>query len=202
MSGRRPGGQPAAALILAAGRSTRFGADKLAASYRGRPLLQWVVDAAVQAGLSPIVVVVGPGGSRRRGLEWGAARRVVNRDREGGLSSSLKIGLKKLAADGSVDRAVVLLADQPLVSPDVIARLLVEPGDDGQSIIVPVYAGGHPGNPVVLDRTAWPLAETLAGDRGMAQLFAARPELVRYVGVAGENPDVDTPEELAGIEQG
>jgi len=192
---------PAAALVLAAGRSTRFGADKLSASYRGKPLLQWVLDAAHGAGLAPILVVVGPGGSRRRGLDWGSAQRVVNRAHEAGLSSSLKVGLDRLAADATIERVAVLLADQPLVSPLVITALLSQPPTPDGPITVPVYEGGQRGHPVILERSAWPLADELSGDRGMAQLFAARPELVRYVDVGGENPDIDTPEELAGIER-
>ena len=192
----------AAGLILAAGRSTRFGADKLSASYRDRPLLQWVLDAAHGADLAPILVVVGLGGSRRRGLDWGSAQRVVNRARDTGLSSSLKVGLNRLAADPAVQRAAVLLGDQPLVSPHVISALLSEPAALDQPITVPVYEGGQRGHPVILERSAWSLAEELSGDRGLGQLFAARPELVRYVEVGGANPDIDTPDALAGIDKG
>ncbi|MDP8904356.1 MAG: nucleotidyltransferase family protein [Chloroflexota bacterium] len=188
----------AAGIILAAGQSTRFGADKLAARWRGKLLLQHVLDAATTARLSPLVVVVGP---RRRAapLDWHGAHVVVNRHPERGLSRSLQLGLRALSAKGEIARAVVLLGDQPLVSPAVIARLLAEPLHAAQPILVPRYADGQPGNPVVLERAAWPLARALAGDRGMAQLFAARPDLVRYLGVPGDNPDIDTPADLAAL---
>lgn len=182
----------AAALILAAGRSTRFGTDKLVAEFRGRPMIEHVIDAALAAGLSPVVVVVGPD----REIRWPSVRIVVNPDPSLGISSSLQSGLAALEGE-SVSRVVVLLADQPLVSPAVIATLLAQPVE--RPIVVPRYAAGEPGNPVVLERSAWPFAAETSGDRGMVQLFAAQPGLVRYVDVPGANPDVDTAAQLSAF---
>jgi CTP:molybdopterin cytidylyltransferase MocA/SAM-dependent methyltransferase len=183
-----------AALVLAAGRSTRFGSDKLVAEFRGRPMVEHVLGAALAAGLSPVVVVVGPD----REIRWPAARVVVNPDPSRGLSSSLKVGLNAVAGDEPVGGVVVLLGDQPMVSPAVIAMLLGAARD--RPIVVPRYADGEPGNPVILERSAWPLAAQLRGDRGMVQLFATHPDLVRYVDVPGANPDVDTAAQLVALE--
>ncbi|CAN5601204.1 hypothetical protein BH23CHL7_BH23CHL7_21150 [soil metagenome] len=187
----------AAGLILAAGASIRFGTDKLAAQLRGRPVLQHVLDAAADAALHPIVVVIA---RQRAEVDWRGARPVINPQPGSGLSSSVRVGLEALA-DERVSTVVVLLGDQPLVSPDTIRRLLAEPRDDAHPIIVPRYADGRAGNPVIVDRTAWVLASGLSGDRGMSQLFAARPDLVRYVSVLGVNPDVDTPADLAALDR-
>jgi molybdenum cofactor cytidylyltransferase len=187
----------AAGLILAAGASTRFGADKLAVPLRGRPLLQHVLDAAAEAALAPVVVVVA---GARSALEWHGARPVINHDPARGLSSSLAVGLDALADQVGVERVVVLLGDQPLVSVEAIQLLLASADDPARPVVVPRYADGQPGNPVVLSAHAWPMARTLTGDSGMRQLFNARPHLLRYVDVPGTNPDVDTPADLIDLE--
>jgi molybdenum cofactor cytidylyltransferase len=183
-----------AGLVLAAGRARRFGSDKLSATLEGRPLLQHVIDAAAAAALTPLIVIVG---EVERRLEWRGARPLRNPDPDRGLSSSLRLGLDELAAEAEVGRAVVLLGDQPRVSVAVIERLLSAATD--RPMVVPRYADGAPGNPVVLERAVWPLAAALGGDRGMSQLFAARPDLVAYVDMPGTNPDVDTPADLAAL---
>ena len=65
---------------------------------------------------------------------------------------------------------------------------------------MPRYSGS-PGNPVLLERAAWPLAEGLTGDAGMVQLIRSRPELVRYVDLDGANPDIDTRSDLEALER-
>ena len=69
--------------------------------------------------------------------------------------------------------------------------------DPLRPVVVPRYSDGLPGNPVLLEREAWPLALGLAGDRGMSQVFGSQPELVRHVDVPGSNPDIDTQADLA-----
>jgi CTP:molybdopterin cytidylyltransferase MocA len=96
-------------------------------------------------------------------------------------------------------RAVVLLGDQPRLSIAQLDVILAAPGDESRPIVVPRYSG-VPGNPVLLERAAWPLAAQLEGDTGMVQLFATNRDLVRYVDVEGANPDVDTATDLAALD--
>ena len=193
--------QAAAGVVLAAGRGLRFGGDKLLAPLDGRPLLQHVLDRAAEAGLAPVVVVLPPGAAaKEKAISWRSERRVVNPRPEQGISTSLRIGLGVLRRSfADVQRALVLLGDQPRLGPAQLDALLSLPPDPARPIAVPRYADGRPGNPVLLERAAWPLAAGLAGDRGMSQLFGERPELVRYVAVPGTNPDVDTPRDLATL---
>lgn len=187
-----------AAIVLAAGRATRFGGTKVLAVLEGRPLLQHVLDAVAGAGLGDVVVVLGEGsGEVEAGMAWRAERRVLNPDPGAGLASSLRIGLAALGPD--VDAALVLLADQPRVRSDVIGRLAGAFPGAGRPIVVPDYEGGGGGNPAILGRTVWPIAAALTGDRGMGGVIAAHPELVARVPVPGENPDVDTVEDLARV---
>jgi molybdenum cofactor cytidylyltransferase len=188
-----------AAIVLAAGRSSRFGANKLLAELEGRPILEHVLGTAIELGLEPIVVVVGDELDQAADqIDWRTGVRVVNETPDAGITSSLRIGLMALW-EREVERVLVLLGDQPKLRADQASVVLAAATDPERPIVVPVYADGGNRNPVLLERSAWPHAVALLGDRGMAQVIAARPELVRYVDVPGANPDVDTPEDLARL---
>jgi CTP:molybdopterin cytidylyltransferase MocA len=188
-----------AGLILAAGEGRRFGGRKLLAHLDGQPILQHVLELAHAARLDPVVVVLG---SDAEALEascaWRGETRIVNERPQDGLSSSVRRGLASLAGSDA-RQALVLLGDQPRLSLAQVEVVLGAATDEARPMVVPRY-GGTPGNPVLLERAAWPLADALAGDAGMSQLFRARPELVRFVDVPGANPDVDTVGDLHALE--
>jgi molybdenum cofactor cytidylyltransferase len=188
----------AGAIVLAAGLGGRFGGGKLLAQLDGRPLLQHVLDTVAEADLAPVVVVLGHQGSvLETAISWRGEERVRNPAPERGLASSLQVGLAAIEERSpETARILVLLGDQPRVRVGQLRVLLAQPPDAERPILVPRYVDGEPGNPVLLEGAAWPLAATLSGDRGMAQLFAARPELVRHIDLPGTNPDVDTPADL------
>jgi molybdenum cofactor cytidylyltransferase len=190
-----------AAIVLAAGAGRRFGpTSKLLAPLRGRPILQHVLDAVADAGVSDVIVVLGHGTGRVEGsIRWRTEVRVVNPDPDRGLSSSVQVGIAAARdLESPVDGVVIALGDQPTLSATVV-RALIDQADEGRSIVVPRYAEGRGPNPVLLRRDAWPLVEGIAGDRGLGPLIASRPELVVEVPVGGSNPDVDTPEDLADL---
>lgn len=214
------------ALVLAAGSASRFGSPKALAELDGRPLLQHVLDAAAGLGLAGVVLVLGHDADAiEAAVDVRGAVIVRNPDPDQGLASSLRVGLAVVtegdagaqaearAGVEAVTRAVtrsgtqvgtrsgaeavlVLLGDQPLVRPAVIAALLRATVPAGCSIVVPAYAVGGGSNPALLLRPAWALAEGLEGDRGMGPIIAGHPELVVRVPVDGSNPDVDTPDDL------
>jgi molybdenum cofactor cytidylyltransferase len=185
----------AAGLILAAGTATRFGADKLLAELDGRPMLQHVLDLAATTGLRPVAIVVGRDAAAiEAACTWRNEIRIVNGRPDEGISGSVRLGLARLE-EAAARRALVLLGDQPRLTANQVKRLLAAPLDAARPIVVPRF-DGVPGSPVLLERAAWPLARDLTGDRGMSQLFASRPEMVRYVDIEGTNPDVDTPADL------
>lgn len=188
-----------AALILAAGQASRFGGGKLTAALDGRPLLQHVLDLAFELSLAPVVVVLGPdAGAVRLVCAWRNELVVVNDRPADGISRSVQLGLAALE-EATAERALVLLGDQPrLAAAQALAVLAVSP-DPARPIVVPRF-GGKPGNPVLLERAVWPLARELTGDSGMVQIARSRPNLVRYVDIAGTNPDVDTRSDLRALE--
>ncbi len=189
------------AVVLAAGASSRFGSPKLLADLGGRPVLQRTLDAVAAAGLGDVVVVLGGGAAAvEAAIEWRSERRVVNGRPQDGLSSSLRVGLDAAAEDDRAEAVLVILGDQPAVSPGAI-RAVVEAGDASSAPFVQArYAADGAPNPVLVRRAAWAMAAGISGDRGLGPVLAARRELVLEVPVAGANPDVDTPADLAALQ--
>ena len=184
------------AVVLAAGSATRFGSVKLLAPLNGRPILQHVLDALDAAGVNDVVVVLGTDAEAiEAAIGWRSERRVTNPDPGRGLSSSVGMGLE--AVPGSASAALVVLADQPAISPTTIRTLLDQQDDPDRPVVVARYSDDSARNPVLLGRTAFALVAEATGDRGLGPVLAAHPELVREVQVAGSNPDVDTPADVA-----
>jgi molybdenum cofactor cytidylyltransferase len=187
-----------AALVLAAGRSTRMGGpNKLLAEIGGRPLVRIAVDEALASRASQVVVVTGHQQDRVEAALQGLKIRIVhNPDFAEGLSTSLRVGLNALSAD--VDGVVVLLADMPQVDAALIDRLIAafDPGK-GALAVVPTIDGKR-GNPVLWSRRFFPDLMALEGDVGARHLIGRYAEAVVEVPMTGRGPmaDVDTPAAL------
>lgn len=180
----------AAAVVLAAGGSSRFVAEtsKLLAPFRGRSLVSWAVGAALDAGLDETVVVAGA-------VDLSAAlpTGITHLHNEGwatGMASSLHVGLDWCERRGHT-AAVVGLGDQPLVPADAWRAVAAA---TGAPIVVATYSGRRR-NPVKLDRSVWPLVP-VTGDQGARMVMSSRPALVCEVACAGDPADVDTVEDL------
>jgi CTP:molybdopterin cytidylyltransferase MocA len=184
MTASRP--ERVAAVVLAAGASTRFGSGKQRALVDGRPMLDAVIDVARRAGLTPILVVVPPGLPVPPDVVP-----VVNDLPEEGLSRSLRLGVGALPPEAPA--AVILLGDQPTLDPEVIRRLVAARGERS---IVATEARGILAPPVLLERDALPLVQELSGDEGLRRILRAGSDEVATVQVADHPPDVDRPEDL------
>ena len=182
-----------AAVILAAGASTRFGSAKQLAPIGDRTMLATVVDLAREAGLDPILVVVPPGIAVPPD-----AVPVVNLRPEAGLSRSLRMGIAAVPAE--IDAAMVLLGDQPTLAPATI-RAVLEAGRNGRPVIA-ARAAGRLGPPVLIRRDAFELAHDAIGDEGLRSVLLTRPELVTPLDVPAHAPDVDTPADLERLSWG
>ena len=193
-----------AAVVLAAGRASRFGAgsrtSKVYALLDGRPLVAHVVAAARSSLASPIVVVTGQaGGLAAAALHHDAPDLIVaNPDFATGMASSLRVGLAALPA--TVAGALVLLADMPLVAPSTLDALIRRFAEEPCDAVVPCF-DGRPGNPVLIARGLFAAVMRLGGDAGARTLLkeAGRKVLDCPVEDAGVLVDVDTPEALAAL---
>ncbi|MGL4728461.1 MAG: NTP transferase domain-containing protein [Bosea sp. (in: a-proteobacteria)] len=191
---------PIAALVLAAGRSSRMGeANKLTLELRGKPLVRHVAEAALASQASPVLVVSGHEASKvEAALDGLDVRFIHNPDYASGMASSVKAGL--VALPDEAQGAVVLLGDMPNVTPAIIDRLIGAWTPD-VTAVVPTLLGQR-GNPVLLGRGLFADMMTLSGDQGARRLLDAASETApdSVVELALDDPaialDIDTPEAL------
>jgi molybdenum cofactor cytidylyltransferase len=154
-------------IILAGGLSTRMGAEKLLLKLDGTPVLLWVVRAALESSLQRVILVTGP----RRELSAVCApvesnprlRRITNPLPEQGMSSSLRLGLSRVSDDAA--GALILLADQPRVTAEVIDELLRVFGQDHSRIVLPTISGRRT-TPVLFPSDLFPQLLATEGDIG------------------------------------
>jgi molybdenum cofactor cytidylyltransferase len=191
-------GRRIAAIILAAGRSTRMGGpNKLLAEIAGRPLVRIAAEQALASRARPVIIVTGHQREKVEGALAGLKVDCVhNPDFAEGLSTSLKAGLAAVPTE--VDGAVVCLGDMPHVNASLIDRLIAafDP-ERGSLVVVPTIAGKR-GNPVVWSRRFFSDLSSLEGDVGARHLIGRYAEAVVEVPVNDEAAlvDIDTPEAL------
>lgn len=178
-----------AAIVLAAGRSTRFGAPKLTALLDGDRVLDHALRSA-RAAPAMRRVLVTRDGHCAAGFETAQ----VDND---ALSASLQAGLA--VVDGCAG-AFIFLGDMPRVPADVSARLA---GVIGEALAAYPVFHGRPGHPLLLAARGFGLVQGLAGDRGLGALLHDHPDVVRVpVDDAGVVLDIDTPADLARAQSG
>jgi molybdenum cofactor cytidylyltransferase len=189
--------EPIAGVILAAGGASRYGRLKQLLEWQGRPLVRHAVLTALQAGLSPVVVVTGAGadlvGQAVAGLP---VRQVTNEEWQQGQSTSMQAGLRALPA--TIGGAMFLLADQPNIPPGLI-QALVEAHSQSLAPIVAPLVDGQRGNPVLFDPVTFDALMQVTGDTGGRQIFAKYP--LRYVPWHDRAVllDVDEPQDYARL---
>lgn len=180
-----------AAVILAAGGGTRFGGEpggKLLATARGRPLVCWAVEPAIEAGLDEVIVV--SGAADLAGVLPEEVTLLHNEAWELGQATSLGVALDWCQRQGH-GSAVVALGDTPGLAAASWRAVASSPGGP---IVVATYLGRR-GHPVRLDADVWTLLPT-SGDEGARGLMSRRPELVVEVACEGTATDIDTREDL------
>ena len=169
-------GRRIAAIILAAGRSTRMGGpNKLLAEIGGRPLVRIAVEEALASRAHPVIVVTGHQRDKvEAALDGLKVERVHNPDFAQGLSTSVKAGLAAVPDD--VDGAIICLGDMPQVDAALIDRLAAAFDPERGALIVVPTVDGKRGNPVVWSRRFFHELATLEGDVGARHLIARYPE--------------------------
>ena len=191
-----------AAIILAAGRSSRFeGANKLLADVRGKPMLVHVLDIVRIAGVSDCLVVTGHNAEAvgRAARELGADG-IDNPKFSEGMSTSIRAGIAALPE--AVDAAFLMLGDMPLVAPQTLLTLMTSAQAMPDILAFIPEVEGQWGNPVLIRRGLFARLTALSGDHGARKLLASMPERIHLVPVedAGILVDFDTREALSAVQ--
>ncbi len=158
-----------------------MGQPKQLLPFRGRTVLEWVVDNALASTLYRVIVVLGHEAEALKPImEQRRVTTVVNPSYEAGQSSSLKTGLRALTEE--TDAVLFLLGDQPLITPETIDLIIAAFNDSPSPIVMPTFEGRR-GNPVLFSRETFPRMEALSGDSGARSLFQEYAQEMRSVAV-------------------
>jgi molybdenum cofactor cytidylyltransferase len=191
-------GRRIAAILLAAGRSTRMGGpNKLLAEIGGKPLVRIAAEQALASRARPVIVVTGHQRDKvEAALQGLDVRTVHNPNFAEGLSTSVKTGLA--AVPETADGAIVCLADMPQVTATLIDKLVAAFDPERGALVAIPTIDGKRGNPVVWARRFFPELMGLDGDVGARHLIGRYPEAVAEVPLTDTAAlvDVDTPEAL------
>jgi molybdenum cofactor cytidylyltransferase len=194
-------GRRVAAVVLAAGRSTRMGAvNKMLAEIGGKSLVRIAAEQAVASHAKPVIVVTGHEREKVEAALKGLPVRLVhNSDYADGLGTSLKAGIAAVPEDA--DAAIVCLGDMPQVDAALIDRLIAALDPERGALIILPTIDGRRGNPVVWSRRFFHDLMSIQGDIGARHLIGTYAEAVVEIPVAGEAAltDVDTPESLLAV---
>jgi len=184
-----------AAVVLAAGASSRLGRAKQLLEFGGKCLVRHVVDSAAAAACSPIVVVVGAhGGSVLAVLGGLQVHTVENAEWREGMASSLRRGIQDLPEH--VGAAIVLLCDQPAVSPALL-RGLIATQQRTRKAIVACRWNDVVGPPALFLRERFPALLALSGEAGARSILESAGDRMAVVDFPDGDFDVDTPEDWA-----
>ncbi len=136
MSAERSG--PIAGIVLAAGNSTRMGRNKLLLELDGKPVIRRAVGRAVDAGLSPVIVVLGFEADRvREALSGLTYHEVTNPKFEAGINSSVRLGIG--AVPDQAIAAVVMLPDMPFVTTSMLETLMARYRKSDAPLVISRY---------------------------------------------------------------
>jgi len=186
-----------AGLLLAAGGSRRFGAQKLVQPLRGKALVRHAADALALSTDALFVVVGHESELVRRALDGMRCEIVANAHWSEGLSASVRAGVAALPHD--TDAVIIALGDQPAIGADVIDAVVATWRHERSAIVAARYQGVR-GHPVLFDRSLFPELAELRGDVGAKPVIEREPSRVRYVDVDQPPPlDVDVASDLARL---
>lgn len=189
-----------AAVVLAAGGSSRWGeGSKLLAPVGEGTLLEEALRSAREAGLAPILVVLGHRAPEVRAALPADAVPVENPAWREGRAATVAAGIRAARERGEIGAVALLLGDEPGVSAGVIRAAVALWREEGAELVRTVY-GDRPGHPVVVDRSRFGDLSGLTGEEGVRRYLERNGEDVRLLRVEERGPrDVDTPGDLRGL---
>lgn len=191
------------ALILAGGKSERFGAPKVLQSFRGELFLVRIVNALVEAGSKKIFLVLGPQAQQHcaRLPQFNSVTVVCNENYHYGQFSSVQAGVRASGED-PVSGILLCLIDQPQIRPETFSTLVQAARQNPQHILIPSYQNRN-GHPIYLPRWLFPTILAAPITANLRQILSCHVEAMIKVPVAdaGILADIDTPADLDRLEK-
>jgi len=187
-----------AGIVLAAGTSTRMGENKLLFDLAGESVVHRAVRIATEGGLNPVIAVLGHEAGRvRRELEGLTCVVVENPDYANGVNSSLKTGIAAVPASAAA--VVVMLADMPFVTAEMIASLIARYRTSSAPLVISDYDGVN-APPMLYDRVLFPELQTMEGEGcGRVVVRRHRQEAEVLAWPAAALTDLDVPDDYARV---
>ena len=182
-----------AAIILAAGESSRLGQPKQNLAFNGQTLLESAVDAALQSQCNPIIVVLGANSDKINSIA--ATVTLYNEEWQEGMASSIRTGINKINNDLSIGKAIILLCDQPFVSAELLNTMIDKQIETGKPIIACTYSETT-GVPVLFDRMFFAELLALKGQEGAKKIIKDHASEIATIPFEQGSVDIDTPEDF------
>lgn len=189
-----------AIMLLAAGGSSRLGQPKQLLEYQGKTLLQHIVDEALSTKAASVVVVLGANHqliAEKTKLDGTVV--IINEQWQSGMASSIRAGVDVLSQDMQIERALIILCDQPYVDHFLMKELVKKQQESGSTIVACSY-GDTVGVPAVFSREMFPSLLSLQGQEGARKLIAANPHVVEKLDFPKGIIDIDTPADYQGLQ--
>jgi molybdenum cofactor cytidylyltransferase len=186
-----------AGVVLAAGTSSRLGANKLLLRLDSEPLVRLAARQAVEAGLSPVIVVLGHEAERVAAVLGGlAVETAINPGYRAGMHGSLQTGIEHVPGDCAA--AVVLLGDMPLVTAGMIEMLAERFRQGTEPLVLSLY-GEVQAPPTLYARSLFPALAAAGAGGGREVVLAHRSEAAEIRWPEALQVDVDRPEDAARL---
>jgi molybdenum cofactor cytidylyltransferase len=189
-----------AAIVLAAGESSRLGRPKQLLEFRGKTLVRRAVDAAIEANCSPVIVVTGDTHAEvKNALAATNAILVQNSQWREGVGTSIRVGIQHMVENAfAVDAAVLLVCDQPFVDCDLLNDLIALHSETGKAIVASGYADTL-GVPALFHASMFQELLRLDDDSGAKTIILSNRARVAEFSFPRGNMDVDTTQDFESI---
>lgn len=190
-----------AAIIVAAGASSRLGQPKQLVIFDGEPLLQRAVQCAISAGTESVFVVLGAHHQAIQNvIDFGSAIVLVNENWEVGLASSIRAGVKALDVGATEPAGVLLMTcDQPRVTAQHLRKMIEQFDSQAETVLIASVYAGVRGTPAIFPRAMFADLLELQGDKGARGLLMKTSLPVVEIQLEGGELDIDKPDDLAKL---
>jgi molybdenum cofactor cytidylyltransferase len=184
-----------ALIILAAGESARLGQPKQNLVFEDQTLLERAIETGLKSNCNPVTVILGANAELINISNKNVKLKIIhNPEWQGGMASTIRAGINEIIKIRYVDSAIIMLCDQPFVTPELLNQLLLKKVETGKPVVTCSYQGIN-GVPALFDRSLFGELSILDGNEG------AKKIIIKYHNEAASIPfekgsiDIDTSED-------